>query len=563
MSDGEDRGAPEGSEAGKPAGPPAAEKEHGRDSDERSELAEGSSEGADPVDGLSASSDVPDGSSAREQIRGSSLLLTGRGLSVGVKFAAQLLIVRYLATSDYGAWTYALSVVAFFQGLASLGMNRVVGRFLPIYLEEEAYGEFFGTIGLVLAGILTTCTVIIVGFRAFPEQIASLIGDSSETPLALLFIVIFLVPLEALDDFLTGICATFSRSTTIFVRRYVLSPGLRITVALALVLLEADVLLLAWGWMGALAVGVLYYAWTVVVILRRQGLLRHLRRDTLTVPVREVFGFTVPLMTSDVYGSVMSSAAPLLLGFFSGMDAVALFRVVVPAAALNLVVLQSFGLLYTPSASRLHARGDRDGIARVYWRIAIWVAVLSFPLFALSFTAAEPLTVFFYGGRYEASAAVLSFLVLGQFFHAALGFNGMTLKVVGKLRWLVGINLAGAALNVLFNLALVPSFGALGAGIATAGAYVAHNLMKQGALHHAVGIAFFDRSYARPYLAIAGAALVLIAVRLVAPENAPVTVGAAIASTVWVLYHGRGSLEVEEMFPELLRFRIARLALGP
>jgi len=61
----------------------------------------------------------------------------------------------------------------------------------------------------------------------------------------------------------------------------------------------------------------------------------------------------------------------------------------------------------------------------------------------------------------------------------ALGFNGLTLKVLGKLRYVVTINLLAAAVNVLINLLLIPRFGALGAAVGTAGTMVVHNILKQ------------------------------------------------------------------------------------
>ena len=49
-------------------------------------------------------------SAARRQIRGSTLLLVGQLLAKGVNFGVQVLIVRYLSKSDYGALAYALSI---------------------------------------------------------------------------------------------------------------------------------------------------------------------------------------------------------------------------------------------------------------------------------------------------------------------------------------------------------------------------------------------------------------------------------------------------------------------
>ena len=82
----------------------------------------------------------------RKQIRGSSLLLSGRLLSVGINFAAQILMVRYLTTSDFGALGYALSVVALFQTFSMLQFQEVIYRYVPIYHEQRDYGRLLGTL---------------------------------------------------------------------------------------------------------------------------------------------------------------------------------------------------------------------------------------------------------------------------------------------------------------------------------------------------------------------------------------------------------------------------------
>ena len=77
--------------------------------------------------------------SIHTQIRGSSLLLGGRLLAVAINFAAQVLMVRYLSTANYGALGYSLSVVTMLQTICMLQLQEVVVRFVPIYHEREDY----------------------------------------------------------------------------------------------------------------------------------------------------------------------------------------------------------------------------------------------------------------------------------------------------------------------------------------------------------------------------------------------------------------------------------------
>jgi len=73
----------------------------------------------------------------RKQIRGSSLLLFGRMLSLGINFFTQVLMVRYLSTRDFGVLAYGLAVVGFFRLFASLGLQDAIPRFVPIYQENR------------------------------------------------------------------------------------------------------------------------------------------------------------------------------------------------------------------------------------------------------------------------------------------------------------------------------------------------------------------------------------------------------------------------------------------
>jgi O-antigen/teichoic acid export membrane protein len=498
----------------------------------------------------------------RRQIRGSGLLLAGKGLALGLKFVAELIVVRYLTTEDYGSWTYALAAVTFLRGMSALGLHRALSRYLPLHLERREFEQFYGVLVFVFGAILLAGALIVTAFYAFPGEVASLAGIATERPLALLFIVIFLVPTETVDTALMGVSAAFGDSRTIFVRRFLMHPGLRISVAGLLVLMQADVTLLAYGYLLSGVVGIAYYAWSVANQMRKRGLLKWSLLRGVRLPVRRVLAYTTPVMAADWCSVYMITAGPLLLGYFSDMSAVALYQVVVPAAALNTVVYQSFGMLFEPSASRLSARDDPAALNHHYWRSAVWVAVLTFPLFALSFTAAVPLTVLLYGERYVAAAPILSLLAAGQFIDSAAGFNSATLRVTGQVRWLVVIHMIGAAVTIGISVLLIPSMGAVGAGIGTAVGLLLYTILKQIALQQASGVHALDGTYKKPYLTIAGVTLALLMVRLIWPDNFLLVVLAAALGSIAVFLSARVTLSISETFPELGRSPLLRKILG-
>src|SRR5215212_5041229 len=512
-------------------------------------------------------------SSTSRQIRGSSLMLLGRSMSVVVNFVIQVMIVRYLGKAHYGAFAYAMSFVTVGQTLAVFGLDRALTRFVPIYHERHDYNKMFGTILLVLGTILSLGTLMIVASYVFQGFIGqTLLSDQEANKaqvLALLLILIGLAPVQALDDLIAAMFAIFANPRSIFFRKYVLSPGLKLSVVLLLILGGSDVFFLATGYLLAGIMGVAVYAFALMRTLKQQQLFTHFQLAGLQVPARELFTFTIPLLTSDLVYVLMSSSDAVLLGHFHNTTEVAAFRVVQPAAILNQFVFQSFTLLFTPLAARMFARNDREGIDNLYWQTALWISVLTFPIFALTFSLAHPITVLMYGQQYQQSAVILALLSVGYYFNAALGFNGLTLKVYGKLRYIVVINILAAVVNVAINLVLIPLYGAFGAACGTCGTMIVHNILKQAGLRLGTGISPFEWRYFKGYLSILVAALGLLALQSLLPKDYSLTspyiyisgVCAAVVALV-VVGLNRKSLNVGQNFPELLRFPLMKRLFG-
>ena len=497
----------------------------------------------------------------KRQIRGSSLLMVGQFISKGVTFAIQILIVRYLSKSDYGAFAYALSIAAIGETITTFGLDRAITRFVSIYHEKSEYDKMFGTILMVLSSIISLGVAMILLFYGLQGMIAGrFISDQQAS--ALLLILIFIAPVDALDAVFTGMFAVFSRPGAIFFRKYVLGPGLKLVVVLLLILSKSGVRFLAVGYVAVDTVVVAIFAILLFRTLRGFGIFKHFSWGAIRVPAREVLSFTVPLLASDLVYVVMGSVDALLLAHFYGTIDVAALRSVQPTAKLNQLVLMSFGLLFTPVAARMFARNDREEINNLYWQNAAWIAVISFPIFALTFSLARPITLLLYGSRYEGSAIILALLSFGYYFNAATGQNGLTLKVYGKIRYVVAIDLFIAALNLGVNLLLIPRYGALGAAVGTAGTMILFNILKQAGLGLGTGINLFDWRYARVYVIIAtgAAGLSLVQWLTAAPPWISILLAGLVSLMVFLL--NLKVLKVSQTFPELLRIPLLKRILG-
>src|SRR6185295_1646606 len=151
----------------------------------------------------------------RKQIRGSSLLLGGRFISLGMNFAIQIMIVRYLSKADYGSWAYVVSLVSLGVSIATFGLDRSITRFIPIYDEEKQYDKLWGTIVMVAGTILSISLGLILLVYGF-HNLATGSVISNEQAISLLLIMVFSVPIQAMDGLSMGLFAVMAKPRAIF-----------------------------------------------------------------------------------------------------------------------------------------------------------------------------------------------------------------------------------------------------------------------------------------------------------------------------------------------------------
>lgn len=487
---------------------------------------------------------------SRGHMRGSALLVLGRVIALALGMVTQVIIVRTLTKAEFGAFAYALAIAAAARILLSLGQGRLLSRFMATYEEQRDYARMFGAMFLAVGTILVTSVLSIGALFLFSDELIGSVvkGDGA---VKLVLILILLSPLEALDQVFVSLFAVFSNPRAIFFRKHLLGPGLRLVVVLCLVVIGASVEFLALGYVLAAVAGVALYFGLLVTMLRERGLLKELRPRQIVVPFRSVFEFSFPLITGELALLSMTVGGVVVLGWYHSTVEVANFRAVFSAARLNTAITASFATLFLPVISRLHARGDIDGLRRTYWHTAAFVAVFSFPIFALTGPMAPLTTAVLFGERYAGSATVLAWLAIGYYVNVMLGFNAYALQVCGRLRFLVGVNVFIALLNIGLCVLLAPPFAAVGVASANCLALIGQNLLNQWGMRRHLRSRFIDDECRVAYATIVVCAAALWVFQIVVDPGVVLAAVAVAVTSAIVVFFSRRALQLVDTFPEL------------
>ena len=499
--------------------------------------------------------------SAKGFIRGSSLFLVGRLISVVVNFLVGVLAVRYLAKIDFGAFTWAQAIAATGASTVLLGLNRATGRFAAIQHERGEYRDMFGTITLALAavgGLGLLVVTAVLGLRDLLEY-----HVYSDLSVGLLMIMIVLVPLDALDALFETLMAVFAKVRAIFFRRYVLAPMLKLGAVLLVMAFHGSVYMLAMAYVVAGIIGIALYVILLRRVLAEQGLLKYFdpRR---ALPMRSLFGFSLPVMSTDVILGLETTMVVVLLEHFRSPVVVAELGAALRVSVLCLLVFQNSKILYKPYASRLYARGDEASLRDLYWRSASWITIATFPVFAACLFLAKPLVVFLFNDAntdYTAAAPLLAILAVGKFVNAALGMNTYTLQVHARVWLIFSVNVLTVVLGLGMCLVLIPRYGAIGGAIAGAATIITRNVMNQTALIATTRVGIVPPAALRLYGSVVAAVAVLGVVRLLTSSVFVLAPAVVIVSTMLPRINRR-YLDIAETFPELARIPLLGQFLG-
>lgn len=494
--------------------------------------------------------DAPESGTTTRQLRGGGLLLAGRLLSKLVNFGVQVAIVRLLSRDDFGVFAYCLALAAVGELVVKAGLGRGANRFVPFYAERGERAYVMGTLGLVTAVILGLGVVGFVGVWWMSGL--GLVGMPSGDQVRVVLIMAWLAPVQALDTIGIQTLACFARPREILVRKHVLGPAFRAGAVLFVFLAGGDIEELALAYLVGGVVGLGICLHLAIRQLRAHGILPLPLRDW-RVSWGTLLRFSLPLLSSDVVFIVLTGVPTVVLMATHGSGGVALLRAVVPAAALIGLVVQSFGVLYLPSAMRLHARGDREGLHDHHWRSAAWVAVLSFPLFGLTFGIAPSLVPVLLGEAYADSAQVLAILALGHYVSVCMAFNSDTLQVFERTRAIVATDTLTIAIGGGLVLLLSPAWGPVGAAVGVTVARVCGAFGRHVVLARTPGMARVPASQKRVWgkLLLASAVAVAIGWLWQPPFVAQLALLAGLA--LGLLRWTASTLDLARSFPELLR----------
>ncbi len=175
----------------------------------------------------------------------------------------------------------------------------------------------------------------------------------------------------------------------------------------------------------------------------------------------------IPMLWTSSTGLLLGWADTLMLGYFSTPATVGLYAIAFRFSLISGVSKQVVNAIMSPKLATTYHRGDLVEQQAVLTKAAKLSFYSAAPVMIIILIFAEPILLAF-GDEFIEAAIIVRIIVLGELLSLYLGSAAMAMQMTGLQNELRKITMVALVLNILANLILIPSLGAVGAALATA-----------------------------------------------------------------------------------------------
>jgi O-antigen/teichoic acid export membrane protein len=405
---------------------------------------------------------MADGDQAiRDVVKGAGVIYVGLFLELLIAFVAQVLAARYLSVGDFGGLTAGTALLDIGAIVAGLGFASGLTRYFPRI--DPGQRRTLATVTLAVTAVTSATLGALVAFNA--EFIAAEVFGNPNVE-ASIRIFGAAIPFATLLNVIVGGIRGQERSLYWVVVKNFAQPIVRITLVVAAVLYGLGQA----GIAGAYAVPYVISAAIGLVLLFRT--FPSARSPLDRALFDDVTRYSVPFIVSGISGFIYRSLDIFLILFFLGDAATGIYGVAYAAVSFMGMLSTAFNFLGAPIASRLESGGEVEYVARMFQSTARWLTIGSVCLLVpLGVFSTEFITVI-YQSRYADGGLALTVLAVGFALKNVLSIHNPILESVGRSKTLSVNSAVAAGTNLLLNVALIPTFGIVGAAFATVVSFV-------------------------------------------------------------------------------------------
>ncbi|WP_227356816.1 flippase [Haladaptatus salinisoli] len=449
-------------------------------------------------------------------LSGTTVVLVANVVGSSAKLFERIILGRVLSPTTYGDVSVGLALLSFCTVIALAGFTESIPRFIPRFERRtQQRGVWFA--GIVVTGAITGSALVAI-YMLEPFLVGRLF--ESESAGSMLWLFSLSIPFIVAARITAAAIRGHGNTVYYEIVEDLAYPAIRILVLVALLLAGFGVLAAGYAYLLAAA----FASVLAHLFLNRIAPLL----GAIEVQTRELLVFSLPLVVATTSIFLLHIVDTMMLGYFRPSTDVGIYNAAYPLAMSIATVLQSFGILFLPMVSELDAAREHERIRSLYRITTKWMYVATFPVFLLFVAFPEDVLAAIFGSEYAVGGTVLIVLSVGFFVRVIAGLNNETLMALGHTRHIMYANITAFIGNIALNVVLIPTYGILGAAVASALSFIYINIFLCAVLW----VGFDVTPVSKPLIRAGIATLLLVPVAILFSESVTLSFGGLVGTSV-------------------------------
>ncbi len=413
-------------------------------------------------------------SSLQKIARGGGIIFLGLIISKILTYVYRFIVAR-IGVEEYGLLSLGLAFIGILTSLSLIGLSFGVVRYVSFYRGKEDKQRIKGTIIFSSKITLITSLILAVSLFFFADYISIQVFHTAKLGI-ILKILAFLIPLDALKKIFLSTIKAFQRVKYEFYIR-------NITENLLKVLLTILFLSLGYSLIGATVSVVIAFFVSFVLsfyFLQKKIFPFISKKLKKITPLKELLVYSLPLLFGEIMAITMGWIDTFMIAFFKTPSHVGIYNSALPLAQSMYIFPFAIFFLFIPLLSKLLAQNKKELFNPLYKTLTKWTFTLNVMILSFFVIFSNKLIAILFGHKYIEQTTILfnqnipmvsvvlviltSGFLLGHLFQGA----GDVLMLFKKTKLIFFNRFVIAILNVALNIALIPTYGIIGAATATA-----------------------------------------------------------------------------------------------
>lgn len=383
-----------------------------------------------------------------------------RVISAGLAYFSQVLLARWMGTSDYGIYVYVWTWVLLLGSMMDFGIAASAQKIIPEYRSsgEQALlrGFLSGSRWLTFA----VSTLVSLALAGIVRLLSPWIDPAEVLPL---FIGCMTLPAFVVANTQDGIARSHDWMQLGLMPQFIIRQALIIGITACAFLLGYH--------LGAVAAmvasaGAVWIAMTGQMVVLNRKLADHIEPGPKAYDVSGWLAVSLPILLVESFYLLLSYTDVLVLQQFRASDEVGVYFAVVKTLALVSFIHYAMSATTAHRFAEYNALGDKARLSAYVAHAINWTFWPSLAATIVLLALGKPL-LWLFGPQFVIGYDIMFVAAIGLVVRAAIGPVERLLNMLGQQKICALAYALAFAMNVVLCIALVPRYGGHGAAAAT------------------------------------------------------------------------------------------------